>query len=101
MDRNLRLVKMLLEDVETNTFVTSYGTNLHTSIEDTWGRYKREYGEEISYKTVEDHAYLCVEAGFIRDPDRSDLEDNEKGNLLNVVGLTWAGYDKLDELRNT
>ena len=99
MERNLRLVKILLEDVETNTLITRFGTSMSTNIGDAWARYQRVYGERIPIEEVEHHARICIEAGFIRDPNTIGLDDHEKSELQNIVGLTWSGYDKLDELR--
>ena len=51
------------------------------------------YPDEYSAGEITYHIRLCVEAGFLKLGNPSDM------GVLNVIGLTWAGHDMLDQHR--
>ena len=92
MERNFDLIQMILE-----TFESAEGRSAQLREE--------ELGDDFELETVIHHLELMEEESFIKGFDHSqpwvDTSDESKGrfNLLTIQGITWKGYDLLEEVR--
>lgn len=79
MERDMSLIRYVLAQVaEKKTFL---GTDVIA------------VPEPYTPEQIDYHAWLCKNAGFL-------LGTQQSGTRFMAATLTWAGHDKLDELRS-
>lgn len=86
MRRSMNLIKKLLTHVECHA--TENGTPIPVP--------EIEGYSEID---VHYHVRLCVEAGFLKATPLAQSPEGMGLRHSGIMGLTWAGHDKLDSLR--
>ncbi len=95
MEINKRLLIRILEEAESPPHDNFLWNIPHIATE----FHNRDTGENICMKETSLLVYMCVEAGYIHEPNRDEETDQDLLPREHGLRLTLQGYEKLEQLR--